>query len=153
MGRWQLRWLPIPSFEAKDHSMDVMGFISDHMGHFSPYDVPNVLFMVFMGALLGYALARFGGRLSDRDARVLMLWSATAALAAAFVRAQLPLAVLFLALVLLVRMEPSTGRDRLLLFGALVLGMGCGSGAALIMFIAAIPYVALVRWAFPADKA
>ncbi|MEO8590194.1 MAG: hypothetical protein ABI432_12545 [Flavobacteriales bacterium] len=133
--------------------MDVLGFVADNMGHFTLYDIPNVFFMMFAGAFLGYALARWGGRSHVGNARVLALWAATAALAAAFVRAQLPLAVLLLALVLLVKGEGASIRERLLLFGALVLGAGCGSGAALIMFLVAVPYILLVRWALPGDKA
>ena len=133
--------------------MDVMGFISDHMGHFSLYDVPNVLFMVLLAALLGYLLARFGGRQERGDSRSTALWAATAALASAFVRAQLPLAVILLAIVLLLRGEVATTRERILLFGAMVIGLGCGSGAALIMLIASVPYILLVRWAFPAARA
>lgn len=133
--------------------MDVIGFISDHMGHFSLYDIPNVLFMVLLAAFLGYLLARFGGRLEGNEARSTALWAATAALASAFVRAQLPLAVILLAIVLLVRGESATTRERLLLFGAMVIGLGCGSGAALIMLIASVPYILLVRWAFPVGRA
>lgn len=133
--------------------MDVIGFISDHMGHFSLYDIPNVLFMVLLAAFLGYVLARYGGRLEGNEARSTTLWAATAALASAFVRAQLPLAVILLAIVLLVRGEGATTRERILLFGAMVIGLGCGSGAALIMLIASVPYILLVRWAFPAGRA
>jgi len=139
--------------KPKPNGMDVKGFVSDHMGHFSLYDIPNVLFMILMAALLGYALARFGGREQGRDARSLALWAATAALATAFVRAQLPLAIVLLAIVLLAKGDGATARERVLLFGAMVLGLGCGSGAALIMFLAAIPYIILVRWALPGGKA
>ena len=133
--------------------MDVMGFISDHMGHFSLYDIPNVLFMVLLAAFLGYLLGWFGGRVQGSEARSMALWAATTALAAAFVRAQLPLAVVLLAIVLLVKGQGATNRERLLLFGAMVVGLGCGSGAGLIMLIASIPYILLVRWAFPAGRA
>ena len=68
---------------------------------------------------------------------------------------QLPLAIALVALVLIVRPSLSETRDRLLLFGALIIGFGCGSGAALIMAIASIPYILIVRWAFttvPSDR-
>ncbi|HRH38790.1 MAG TPA: hypothetical protein PK760_10620, partial [Flavobacteriales bacterium] len=80
-----------------------MGFLADNMGHFGPFDIANLLFAVLMAALLGFVLARFGCMVNGIEARSTSLWSAVMALAAGFVRTQLPLAVILLALVLLVR--------------------------------------------------
>jgi hypothetical protein len=127
--------------------MDLTGFLVDHMGHFSAYDIPGVLFLLLMAALLGWVMGYAGGE-RGASLRQLALWAATAALATAFMRMQLPVALALLGVLLLVRPSmPEAPRGRLLLFGALVLGLGCGSGAALIMALAAIPYVLLVRWA------
>lgn len=128
--------------------MDLMGFLSDHMGHFGLYDLPNLVFSVLLAVLLGYMLGRFGGKARGTELRALALWAGSAALAAAIVRSQLPLAVVLVALVMLVRGSDRGTRDRALQFGALVLGLGCGSGAALVTLVAAVPYVLVVRWAF-----
>lgn len=128
--------------------MDIMGFLADHMGHFSLYDIPNLLFAVLLATLLGYLLGRVGGQVRGTELRALALWAGSAALAAALVRSQLPLAVLLLAFVLLVKNNDSATRDRVLLFGALVLGLGCGSGASLVTLVVAIPFILVVRWAF-----
>jgi hypothetical protein len=127
--------------------MNFKGFLADHMGHFTIYDLPGVIFVVLLAAVLGWSLAFFGGREKGSGARHLALWSATAALGVAFMRMQLPVALALLAIVLLVRPTAADARQRILLFGALVAGLGCGSGAGLIMAIAMVPYVLLVRWA------
>lgn len=128
--------------------MDLKGFVADHMGHFSPFDLPNILFSVVAALVLGYALARWGGGRSGSEVRSLALWAALSALGVAFVRSQLPLAIAFLALVLLAKGQEGRPQDRVLVFGSLVLGLGCGSGATLVTILVAIPFVLLVRWAF-----
>ena len=128
--------------------MDLKGFIADHMGHFSPFDLPNILFSVVAALVLGYALARWGGGRSGSELRTLALWAAASALGVALVRSQLPLAIAFLALVLLAKGQDARPQDRVLVFGSLMLGLGCGSGATLVTLIVAIPFILLVRWAF-----
>jgi len=64
-----------------------------------------------------------------------------------FVRAQFPLAVSLLALVLLLRSQEVPASERLSLFGALVIGLGCGSGASLIVVAVFLPFLMLARWA------
>lgn len=128
--------------------MDIRGFATDHFGHFSPYDIPNLLFSVIAAAALGYAMARWGGGKRGTDLRVLALWAGTAALGVGLVRAQLPLAVAMLALVVLARGDGGTRQDRVLLFASLMLGLGCGSGASLVTLAVALPFVLVVRWAF-----
>ena len=128
--------------------MDVMGFVMDNMGHFAPIDVLLLLFAVLCAALLGLLLGVWGGRLDRIAARDLALWAGCAAFAAGLVRMQLPLAVVLLAFVVLVKGNDGERRDRVLRFGAVVLGLGCGSGASLVVLIVAVPFIALVRWAF-----
>ena len=56
------------SFGPDHRSMDITGFLADHMGHFSLYDIPNLLFAVLLATLLGYVLARAGGRVQGAEA-------------------------------------------------------------------------------------
>jgi hypothetical protein len=128
--------------------MDLMGFVADHLGHFSLYDIPNLLFAVLVATALGYVLGRWGGEKRGTELRALALWAGSAALAVGFVRTQLPLAVVLLALVVLAKGNDANREDRVLLFGALVLGLGCGSGASLVTVAVAVPFVLVVRWAF-----
>lgn len=133
--------------------MDVKGFLLDQLGHFSPYDIPALVFAVLLAALLGLALAKFGLRSTVAEARTLAVWAALTALAFGLVRSQLPLAVGVLALVLLLRGRGEEGPDRLPLFGALLLGMGCGVSAGLVTVVIAVPVILLLRWAFADRKA
>lgn len=132
--------------------MDIMGFILDNMGHFSVYDVPNKLFAMLMAALAAFALGRVGARVPVHVARELAVWAALAALALAFVRTQLPLALALIALALMVRTPEPPAAPRTVVLGALVFGMGCGVGAALPTIVLAVPYILLVRWAHAAGR-
>ena len=133
--------------------MDIRGFAADHFGHFSPYDIANLLFAMVAATFLGYAMARWGGGKRGQELRALAVWAGLAALGVGFVRAQLPLAVAFLALVLLAKGNEASKHDRLLLFASLVLGVGCGSGATLVTIVLTLPFLLIVRWAFgPAVK-
>ena len=132
--------------------MDISGFVVDHMGHFSLYDLPGVVFAVIMAALLTVALTRVAGAGTGRSARQLVLWSAGAAFAVAFVRGQLPVAVCLLALVILARPRGSEHGSDALFFGALAIGLGCGSGATLVTAMLVIPYMLLARWALSGAK-
>jgi hypothetical protein len=117
------------------------------MGHFTLYDVPNMLVAMLVSALLAYYFTTWGVRFAGSHARQLALWAAVAALGVGFVRAQFPLAVALLALVLLLRAQEMPSAERLPLFAALVIGMGCGSGASLIVVAVFLPFVLLARWA------
>ncbi len=132
--------------------MDLKGFAADHLGHFAPHDIGNILFSMLVAAFLGFAMGRFGGRLSAAHARSLALWAATAALAMVFVRTQLAVAVGLLALLLLVRRRTDEGPDAVLFGAAMVIGLGCGSGAALVALVVGIPFILLVRWARPGNR-
>lgn len=133
--------------------MDAIGFVMDHLGHFAPLDIVNLLFAVLVATLLGYLLARLGGRRSPAQAKELALWAAISALGTGLVRAQLPLAVALLALVLLAKGREGGRAGQVLLFGALVIGLGCGSGASLVMLVVALPFILVIRWAFGAEQA
>jgi len=132
--------------------MDIKGAIADHMGHFSVYDIPGVLFVVFSGTFFGFALARWGAREAASVARSVSIWAGAAALATAFVRSQLPIAVLVLAAAVLVgKREVGTGNN-VLLFSALAIGIGCGSGASVVVGIAMLPFILIMRWAVAPDQ-
>ncbi|MDX9751349.1 MAG: hypothetical protein RBT71_09750 [Flavobacteriales bacterium] len=137
----------LPTFGPKQVLMDIMGFILDNMGHFSAYDVPNKVFAMLAAALAAFLLGRFGARAPVAAARELAVWAALAALALAFVRVQLPLAIALVALVLAVRAPEPPRVPRTTVLGALVFGMGCGAGAVLPTLVLAVPYILLVRWA------
>ncbi|HRD51402.1 MAG TPA: hypothetical protein PKY96_02015, partial [Flavobacteriales bacterium] len=119
------------------------------MGHFAVQDIPLLLFQIVCAALLGAFLGRFGGRMGAEGMKELALWSAAAAMAAGFAGANLPLAVLLLAFAMLMGGQSGHGKERALRFGALVLGLGCGSHAALVAVAIGIPFILLARWAFP----
>lgn len=129
-----------------DRSMDWKGMIADHMGHFSAYDIPGVVFVLAAACLFSFIVSRWGGRRSAMEARSLALWSTTAALATAFVRSQLPLAALVLAAAVLVGKRTDDRSDSLFL-AALLIGIGCGSGASVIVGVALVPYFIILRWA------
>jgi hypothetical protein len=74
------------------------------------------------------------------------LWAALAALAAALVRSQLPLATLVLAAAVLVGKRGGSHADSALLT-MLLIGIGCGSGAAVIVGILLLLFVPIMRWA------
>jgi len=128
--------------------MDLQGFVVDNIGPFSPAAILNAVFAVLVAALLGHSLGRFGAGARGGGARVFAVWAAVSALALVFARTQLPLAVALLALVLLVRAREEAPGDKLVLAGAVVLGMGCGSGASLVTLVLAVPFILLVRWAY-----
>ncbi|MGV3637902.1 MAG: hypothetical protein ACO1NQ_09670 [Flavobacteriales bacterium] len=125
--------------------MDVKGAIADHMGHFSVHDIPNVLFMVIVATAFGYATARLGARVGAPEGRALAGWAALAALAAVLVRSQLPLAALVLAAAILVGKRPSALSEMDLL-AMLLIGIGCGSGASVIVGILLVLFIPIMRW-------
>jgi hypothetical protein len=131
--------------------MDLKGFAADHMGHFTLYDVPNAAFALLVAALLGLVMGRVGLRQGASGARSAALWSALATLAVVFVRAQLPLAVALVALFLLVRPQMTERSERLPLIASVVIGLGCGSGATLIVGALFLPMLLVARWATASD--
>lgn len=126
--------------------MDIKGFLMDHVGHFGLPQIGGLVFAVLIAALLGWALGALAARTDGGAARELAVWAATAALAVGFVRSQLPLALALVAIAMFASVGRSEGRQGALRAGALVLGLGCGSGAALVTLVLALPYFVLVRW-------
>ncbi|MBX2973551.1 MAG: hypothetical protein KF797_10640 [Flavobacteriales bacterium] len=131
--------------------MDIKGAIADHMGHFSVYDIPNLLFVLVAALVFGYLAARWGAGRQGAEARHDALWAATAALAAALVRSQLPLATLVLAAAVLVGRRGDARPDTTLLT-MLLIGIGCGSGASVIVGIALVLFIPIMRWALRGEK-
>lgn len=131
--------------------MDIKGVIADHMGHFSAYDIPNVLFVLVASLFFGFVTARWGARASlDRSKRAAM-WATTSSLATALVRSQLPLATLVLAAAVLVGRQPEE-RSESTLLTMLVIGIGCGSGASVIVGAALVLFIPIMRWTTGAAK-
>jgi hypothetical protein len=126
--------------------VDIKGFIVDHVGHFAMHEILGLVFSMLVASVLAWLLGRFGAGLVGREARSLVLWSATAALGVGFIKAQLPLALAFVAIAVLVGKGRDEGPAKAIHAGALVIGLGCGSGAALVTAIAAVPYMLIVRW-------
>ncbi len=126
--------------------MDLKGVIADHMGHFSVYDIPDLLLVLVVALVLGYITAIWGSRSSGVEARRSALWASAAALAAGLVRSQLPLATLVLAAAVLIG-KRGDGRPEPDLLIMLLIGIGCGSGAAVIVACALLVFIPIMRWA------
>ncbi len=131
--------------------MDLKGAIADHMGPFSIYDIPNLLFTLVAALVFGYVTARWGARMEADAARRASLWSCTAALAAGLVRSQLPLATLVLAAAVLVGRRSDMRPDASLLT-MLLIGIGCGSGAAVIVGVTLVLFIPIMRWTLRSAK-
>lgn len=127
--------------------MDVTGFIIDHMGHFTVYDLPGAAFSLVMAALLTALLCMVAGGGARAEMRELVIWSTSSALALVLIRGQLPVAVAILALAILARPRGEGPSRSAMFFAALVIGAGCGSGAALVTAILVLPFGAIARWA------
>ncbi|MBL7939096.1 MAG: hypothetical protein JNL43_07045 [Flavobacteriales bacterium] len=128
--------------------MDLKGLVADHMGHFSIYDIPSILFVLVAATLIGFVMAKWGAGVQGVEARKLAFWCTVAALATAIVRSQLPIAALVLAAAVLVGKRSSHQGDDALFWSILLAGIGCGSGATVIVCIAMVPYLLLMRWAY-----
>ncbi|MCB9193609.1 MAG: hypothetical protein H6597_03680 [Flavobacteriales bacterium] len=140
---------------AASRTMDIRGFIADQMGLFTPYDIPGIILSVLFAWVIAYVLLRWGARQDDRTIRRLVVLSASAALGVALVKASVPLAIAFVALMLLAGPfeKDGTRASRWLNVTMVVIGGGCGAGGSLVVLIAALPILLLLRWAsVPADQ-
>lgn len=126
--------------------MDLKGIIADHMGHFSVYDIPNLLLVLVAALVFGYITARWGARATPNEARHMALWASIGALAAGLVRSQLPLAALVLGAAVLVGRRERKSADTTM-FSMLLIGIGCGSGATVIVALALVIFIPIMRWA------
>jgi hypothetical protein len=127
--------------------MDLKGLLADQLGFFSPADLPGLALAVLVAAALAYAVTRLAGA-AAMEARQLALWAAVAALGVALVKGSVPFSIALVALALLVRPEAAEGhRQRVLKAMAVVLGGGCGTGAAVPVVVGLIPLALIARWA------
>lgn len=127
--------------------MDLMGLLADQLGFFSPQDLPGLALAVLIAAALAFLVARVAGA-TGVEARQLALWAAVAAMGVALVKGSVPFSIALVALALLVRPEAAEGqRHRVLQGMAVVLGGGCGTGAAIPVVVALIPLALIARWA------
>jgi hypothetical protein len=130
--------------------VDIKGFVVDHVGHFAMHEILGLVFSVLIASVLAWVLGRYGAGLVGKEVRTLVLWSATVAFGVGFIKAQLPLALALVAIAVLVGAIREDGRSKVVYAGAMVIGLGCGSGAALVTAIVAVPYLLIVRWAHAA---
>lgn len=123
--------------------------LTDQMGHFTPYDIGTALMSMLFAALLAFVVAWLARADKDPAPRELAASAAVVALAVSLVRASVPMSICLVAVVLLMRGEVRTTgmRGVLLRLAALVIGLGCGSSASLIMLVLCIPLGLLLRWA------
>lgn len=127
--------------------MDLMGLIADQLGFFTPQDLPGLALAVLFAAALAFMVGRVAGAAAI-EARQLALWAGVAALGVALVKGSVPFSIALVALALLVRVEAGEGqRHRVLKAMAVVLGGGCGTGAAIPVVVGLIPLALIARWA------
>ncbi len=127
--------------------MDLMGLLADQLGFFTPQDLPGLVLAVLLATAMAFGAARLAGA-GTREARQLALWAAVAALGVALVKGSVPFSIALVALALLVRAEAGADpRQRLLKALAVVVGGGCGTGAALPVLVGLVPVALIARWA------
>jgi len=127
--------------------MDLMGLIADQLGFFSPRDLPGIALSVLLATAMAFLTVRLAGAPADH-ARSLALWAAVAALAVALVKGSVPFSIALVAVVLLVRPDGAVGgRERALMALAVVVGAGCGTGAAIPVAVGLLPLALVARWA------
>lgn len=134
--------------------MDLKGLLADQMGAFTPYDIGGAVLALLLAALLGFVLGLIGRSPGAASPKQLAALAATTALAVLFVRASVPLAIALVGVALLVRPGIPEQRDaswRAFLFrlAAVVAGVGCGSSAAVVAVVLALPLALLLRWSVP----
>lgn len=127
--------------------MDFKALLADQLGHFTLYDIGTGLVSMLAAALLAYAVGLFA-KAHAPSPKELSISAAVVAFAVSLVRASVPLSIALVAVVLLLRGEVREA-DRKALplrLAALVIGLGCGSSASLIVAALAVPLGLLLRW-------
>ena len=121
--------------------MDIRGVIADQLGHFTLEDVPSLLLAALLAMLLGWFVPSALSPSSGPTERESAITAALVALAAALVRSSLPIALVLVAALLLVGRPPRDQdfRGWACRLAAVVIGVGCGSGAALITVLTMVP--------------
>ena len=125
--------------------MDWKGTVLDNMGYFSLYDIPNLFVAILAASLLTYLTAKFGLRANRADLAILMGLSSTVALGVGLVKGQLVFAVILAAILIVSKGYTPKEISGGALLLAMIIGLGCGSGATLITLVALIPLVILLR--------
>jgi len=115
------------------------------MGYFSLYDIPNLFIAILAAALLTYLSGKLGLRANKAALLTLMAWSATVALGVGLVKGQLAFAVILAAILIVAKGYTPKEISGGALLMAMVIGLGCGSGATLITLVALVPLVILLR--------
>lgn len=137
--------------------MDLNGLLADQMGAFTPYDIGGGVLAILLSALIAFAAGWIGRGTGAAAPKRLAALAAVVALAALLVRTSVPLAIALVGVALLMRgglperTDALSWRNSLLRVAALIVGVGCGSGAAIVTLVLALPVALLVRWAAPAD--
>jgi len=120
----------------------IKGFVADHFGDFSPSDIPNFLFALFLSAILNILLImlykRYGKGSEDDGSNRFVLLGLGAATLTAIIKQSLPLALAALALLSIIRLrDGNTDLNKLsYLFISILIGVACGAGYGLIMVMA-----------------
>jgi hypothetical protein len=129
--------------------MDLIGLFHDQLGNFTPYQIAGVVLGMVLAALLAFVLALLTGVTGRDMARPLAAIAAITALAVALVRASVPLSIALVGVLLMIRGEANGGgwKQQALRLSAIVIGVGCGSSAGLIVLAAFVPLGLVMRWA------
>ena len=121
------------------------GFIADHLGNFSPSEIPNFLFALFLSALMNYLLTLLLKRrtVEKNDLGLsssLIFFGLGATILTSIVKQSLPLAIASLALLAFVRpkKEKNSWEESIFVFLSLIIGIACGAGFGLVMVLAFI---------------
>jgi hypothetical protein len=115
--------------------MDVKAFIADNLNGFSFADIPLFLFQLFVAAFWAFLLRmiyvrKFKEEGDSEFANWLVILAVTVAAVTAMVKASVPLAIGFVAAVLLVRWRSEAKKvsEAMSLFLTIGIGIGCGAG-------------------------
>lgn len=126
----------------KHMQQTLKGFVADHFGDFSPSDIPNFLFALFLSAILNLLLTmlykRYGKGAEDDASGKFVLLGLGAATLTAIIKQSLPLALASIALLSIIRIrDTKTDLNELsYLFISILIGVACGAGYGLIMVMA-----------------